>query len=153
VSELLHRYKAVIFDMDGLLLDTETLWQEAEEALFAAHGGVFSREDKLRVIGLLSSYTLSEARMAHDAARAAAQAPSVTPASTTSAMTPDAAVTCLRRTVSTVEATYPVTCWPPPSRQTSSGRTFSPDVRMSASVTPCRRSAPDIAVDAVPASA
>jgi AcrR family transcriptional regulator len=29
--------------------------------------------DKLRVIGLLSSYTLSEARMAHDAARAAAQ--------------------------------------------------------------------------------
>jgi AcrR family transcriptional regulator len=30
--------------------------------------------DKLRVIGLLSSYTLSEARMAHDAARAAAQA-------------------------------------------------------------------------------
>jgi hypothetical protein len=30
--------------------------------------------DKLRVIGLLSSYTLSEARMAHDAARAAAEA-------------------------------------------------------------------------------
>jgi hypothetical protein len=28
-------------------------------------------EDKLRVIGLISSYTLSEARMAHDAARAA----------------------------------------------------------------------------------
>jgi AcrR family transcriptional regulator len=33
-----------------------------------------SDADKLRVIGLLSSYTLSEARMAHDAARAAAQA-------------------------------------------------------------------------------
>jgi AcrR family transcriptional regulator len=30
--------------------------------------------DKLRVIGLISSYTLSEARMAHDAARAAAAA-------------------------------------------------------------------------------
>jgi AcrR family transcriptional regulator len=30
--------------------------------------------DKLRVIGLLSSYTLSEARMAYDAARAAAEA-------------------------------------------------------------------------------
>jgi AcrR family transcriptional regulator len=29
--------------------------------------------DKLRVIGLISSYTLSEARMAHDAARAATQ--------------------------------------------------------------------------------
>jgi AcrR family transcriptional regulator len=31
-------------------------------------------DDKLRVIGLLSSYTLSEARMANDAARAAAEA-------------------------------------------------------------------------------
>lgn len=30
--------------------------------------------DKLRVIGLISSYTLSESRMAHEAARAAAQA-------------------------------------------------------------------------------
>ena len=57
MSELLHRYKAVIFDMDGLLLDTETLWQEAEEALFAAHGGVFSREDKLRVIGTSFDFT------------------------------------------------------------------------------------------------
>ena len=35
-----------------------------------------SDADKLRVIGLLSSYTLSEARMAHDAARAAAHAAS-----------------------------------------------------------------------------
>jgi AcrR family transcriptional regulator len=33
-----------------------------------------SDEDKLRIIGLISSYTLSESRMAHDAARAAAQA-------------------------------------------------------------------------------
>jgi AcrR family transcriptional regulator len=37
-----------------------------------------SDADKLRVIGLISSYTLSEARMAHDAARAAAQALSAT---------------------------------------------------------------------------
>jgi AcrR family transcriptional regulator len=33
-----------------------------------------SDANKLRIIGLLSSYTLSEARMAHDGARAAAQA-------------------------------------------------------------------------------
>lgn len=37
--------------MDGLLLDTEVVWQGAEEALFAAHGEVFTREDKLAVIG------------------------------------------------------------------------------------------------------
>jgi HAD superfamily hydrolase (TIGR01509 family) len=37
--------------MDGLLLDTEVVWQEAEERLFAAHGQVFTREDKLAVIG------------------------------------------------------------------------------------------------------
>jgi hypothetical protein len=34
--------------------------------------------DKLRVIGLISSYTLSEARMAHDAARAAQHAATLT---------------------------------------------------------------------------
>jgi AcrR family transcriptional regulator len=35
--------------------------------------------DKLRIIGLISSYTLSESRMAHEAARAAAQAPADAP--------------------------------------------------------------------------
>jgi AcrR family transcriptional regulator len=45
-----------------------------ERGLETLDGTGLADDDKLRVIGLLSSYTLSEARMAHDAARAAAQA-------------------------------------------------------------------------------
>jgi beta-phosphoglucomutase-like phosphatase (HAD superfamily) len=56
-GKLPRRYRAVIFDLDGLLLDTEVLWQRAEEELFAAHGGVFTREDKLRVIGTSFEFT------------------------------------------------------------------------------------------------
>jgi AcrR family transcriptional regulator len=45
-----------------------------ERGLEALDGTGLEAADKLRVIGLLSSYTLSEARMAHDAARAARHA-------------------------------------------------------------------------------
>lgn len=37
--------------MDGLLLDTETLWHTAEIELFRRHGGEFTWEDKMAVIG------------------------------------------------------------------------------------------------------
>jgi HAD superfamily hydrolase (TIGR01509 family) len=45
------RYRAVVFDMGGLLLDTEILWQRAEEELFRRHGDEFTMTDKLAVIG------------------------------------------------------------------------------------------------------
>jgi HAD superfamily hydrolase (TIGR01509 family) len=42
---------AVIFDNDGLLLDTETVWSRAEEDLFARRGLEFTLEHKHEVVG------------------------------------------------------------------------------------------------------
>jgi AcrR family transcriptional regulator len=49
-----------------------------ERGLEAMDDSGLADADKLRVIGLISSYTLSEGRMAHDAARAARQAQAAT---------------------------------------------------------------------------
>lgn len=51
IEELPGRYRAVVFDLDGLLLDTETLWARAESELFRRHGQEFSHEDQLAVMG------------------------------------------------------------------------------------------------------
>jgi HAD superfamily hydrolase (TIGR01509 family) len=42
---------AVIFDNDGLLLDTEDAWTRAEEQLFARRGRVFTLEHKRSLLG------------------------------------------------------------------------------------------------------
>ncbi|HEX6654669.1 MAG TPA: HAD family phosphatase [Candidatus Limnocylindria bacterium] len=51
------RFRAVVFDMDGLLLETELLWHHAEVALFAKHGAEFTWDDKMAVIGSSFDFT------------------------------------------------------------------------------------------------
>jgi HAD superfamily hydrolase (TIGR01509 family) len=55
------RFAAVIFDNDGLLLDTEEAWTRAEETLFASHGRTFTIEHKRELIG--TSPTTSAAKL------------------------------------------------------------------------------------------
>ena len=42
---------AVLWDMDGTLVDTEPYWVEAEYALAARHGGTWSQEHALNLVG------------------------------------------------------------------------------------------------------
>jgi AcrR family transcriptional regulator len=79
-----------------------------ERGLQALDGTALADADKLRIIGLLSSYTLSEARMANDAARAAAQAIKAAPTAEASGGTPEPPLTfedLLRELID--EQTYP----------------------------------------------
>lgn len=43
--------EAVLWDMDGTLVDTEGYWIEAEKALATRHGGTWTEEDGLSLVG------------------------------------------------------------------------------------------------------
>src|SRR5260221_689039 len=43
--------EAVVFDNDGLLLDTESVWTRAERDLFERHGTGFTPADKRELVG------------------------------------------------------------------------------------------------------
>ena len=44
-------FDAIVFDNDGLLLDTEDAWTRAEQTLFARHGSVFDMTHKRALLG------------------------------------------------------------------------------------------------------
>ncbi|WAH96956.1 HAD family hydrolase [Arthrobacter sp. MMS18-M83] len=43
--------KAVLWDMDGTLVDTEPYWIAAERSLVESHGGVWSHEQAMQLVG------------------------------------------------------------------------------------------------------
>jgi HAD superfamily hydrolase (TIGR01509 family) len=45
------RFRAVLFDMDGLLLDSEPLWAESEAELLERHGDRLTAEDRMATHG------------------------------------------------------------------------------------------------------
>jgi HAD superfamily hydrolase (TIGR01509 family) len=52
---------AIVFDNDGLLLDTEEAWTRAETTLFERHGHTFTDEHKRDLIG--SSHTVAAGKL------------------------------------------------------------------------------------------
>lgn len=54
--------RAVLFDMDGLLVDSEPLWYEAECAVMARMGGSWSRADQMELTGSELAYGVAVMR-------------------------------------------------------------------------------------------
>jgi HAD superfamily hydrolase (TIGR01509 family) len=54
-------FEAIVFDNDGLLLDTEHAWTRAETVLFERHGETFTAEHKRELIG--TSRAVSAAKL------------------------------------------------------------------------------------------
>lgn len=44
-------FRAALFDLDGLLIDSEPLWGRGESAVVEAHGGRLTAEDRLATVG------------------------------------------------------------------------------------------------------
>ncbi|WP_369373448.1 HAD family hydrolase [Promicromonospora sp. Populi] len=55
---------AVLFDMDGTLVDTEPYWMRAEHEIVAEHGASWTHEDALGAVG---QALITTGRMLHDA--------------------------------------------------------------------------------------
>lgn len=49
------KYQGVIYDMDGLLVNSEPIWQEAEKEVFKTVGITLTTEDCLKTTGIPTS--------------------------------------------------------------------------------------------------
>jgi HAD superfamily hydrolase (TIGR01509 family) len=64
---------AVLFDMDGLLVDTEPLWHEVEHETFAILGGTWSEADAYAIMGASMAHATSYMRATSGTDRAEAE--------------------------------------------------------------------------------
>lgn len=64
------QFRGVLFDMDGLLIDSEPLWADAEATLLANHGAAFEDEDREATHGraLTESVAVYAKRLGEDPA-------------------------------------------------------------------------------------
>jgi len=54
------KYKTIIFDMDGTIVDTEEIWQQAGHSLITSRGKTLSDEDKQELAKRLSGFALHD---------------------------------------------------------------------------------------------
>jgi sugar-phosphatase len=59
-------YEAIIFDMDGLLVDSETIWNVAETEMFEAHGFSYTAEVRALIVGLRLDEMMTKMKTVYD---------------------------------------------------------------------------------------
>jgi len=59
-------FKAIIFDMDGLLVDSEPVWEEAENGVLASYGRQHTPEGRQQLIGLRMDEFLDKMRAIYE---------------------------------------------------------------------------------------